>query len=327
MKHYWLFITVLILATNCRKPSEPTKRDLVNVIFRDTVFYDTEPVERRLLAYNVPDGVDVSYSDNIQIGEGVKDAVAIFTLINEKDYWDFFYIRDYYNIKSGEEVLALENDVLKTDPRWRESIIHRAKLTVINSPAPSNPKDFKIVTIQDPKTGKSVNEISEYNGKEKQIVIPHQIEGLAVDGIGVGVFKLSDITSVVLPPTLTYIGKDAFRGCKELSEVKFSEGLTSIGEFAFIGFAAKEIHLPSTLKELGTEVFSQSTSLITVRIDAIKPPAIVISPGKYDGDIGYFFLNPKNNGLKIHVPAGSLADYKLSTNWQYEKDKEFLVEQ
>ncbi len=92
--------------------------------------------------------------------------------------------------------------------------------------------------------GKTITGIaSEISG---DIVIPDGIEKIDDD-----VFKdNTKITGVECPDSLREIGKHAFWGCKNLKDIKFNEGLTSIGVEAFIYTDLESVNLPSTLNFL-----------------------------------------------------------------------------
>ena len=67
-----------------------------------------------------------------------------------------------------------------------------------------------------------------------EVVIPAKHNNKPVTFIASYVFEnKNNITSVVIPDTVTTIGEMAFYGCKNLQTVHFGNGLTSIGELAF----------------------------------------------------------------------------------------------
>ena len=76
-------------------------------------------------------------------------------------------------------------------------------------------------------------------------------------------FKDKDYTNnlqvVILPPSVKTIGKFAFAGCVNLTEIKLSEELVSIGESAFERCMSLEsIELPVKLIEIGESAFASS---------------------------------------------------------------------
>lgn len=74
--------------------------------------------------------------------------------------------------------------------------------------------------------------VSEYCGKDKQIVIPSYYEGYPVVGIESNAFKNSAITSVSIPETVTYIGDYAFYGSK-ITSVTIHKNVTYMGKGVF----------------------------------------------------------------------------------------------
>lgn len=107
-------------------------------------------------------------------------------------------------------------------------------------------------------------EIMGYNGTETNLVIPSQINGYTVVGIG-DLDLLGDDTdtveSVVVPDTVKYIERFAYYPntayyVSSLTKVTLPEGLETIGDNAFASAPGlSEINLPSTLKSIGERAF------------------------------------------------------------------------
>ena len=104
---------------------------------------------------------------------------------------------------------------------------------------------------------------------------------VGLDKIGVGWFQnCSNLTSISLPSTLTKILDDAFNGCTSLTAIEIPENVNQIWGGAFAG----------------------CTSLQTIRVRG-RVPADFFSLTTSD-----FF--PKNEGMKIYVPDGTVDTYK-----------------
>ena len=89
--------------------------------------------------------------------------------------------------------------------------------------------------------GKTITGVaSEVSG---DIAIPDGVEKIADEAFKDNI----KITVVECPDSLCEIGKHAFWGCKNLKDIKFNEGLTSIGVEAFIHTGLESVDLPSTL--------------------------------------------------------------------------------
>ena len=122
---------------------------------------------------------------------------------------------------------------------------------------PSAVFDYRFVT-------EDTIEIMGYNGTETDLVIPSQINGYTVVGIG-DLDLLGDDTdtveSVVVPDTVKYIETFAYYPntayyVSSLTKVTLPEGLETIGDDAFASAPGlSEINLPSTLKSIGERAF------------------------------------------------------------------------
>ena len=59
-----------------------------------------------------------------------------------------------------------------------------------------------------------------YNGSSSSVLIPDTVEGMKVTEIGEGAFENNTtLESIDLPDSITVIGKRAFKGCSNLSEM------------------------------------------------------------------------------------------------------------
>ena len=123
------------------------------------------------------------------------------------------------------------------------------------TPRPENP-DFRYSS-----DGTGIT-IDKYTGTDKDVVIPDTIAGLPVKTIGGASFYESDITSVVMPDSVTAIELAAFRGCRNLESVRFSANLRSIGDTAFSGCTSMTgLDLPGSLTSIGLGSFDGCTGL------------------------------------------------------------------
>lgn len=100
--------------------------------------------------------------------------------------------------------------------------------------------------------------------------IKHAVVCDGITEIGQYVFnKCSNLTSVILPNSVTSIGDYAFRGDNgNLSSVTLPQGLLTIGKYAFRSCSAlTSITLPNTLTSIGDSAF-QSSGLTSITIPA-----------------------------------------------------------
>lgn len=98
------------------------------------------------------------------------------------------------------------------------------------------------------------------------------------------------VTKIVFPKTLKRIPDGPFCHWETLTEVVIPEGITSIVGNAFTGTALREVTLPSTLEQLGKEVFIYCDQLQKVTINHLSTnllnsllnPSYEIPETKYD---------------------------------------------
>ena len=117
-----------------------------------------------------------------------------------------------------------------------------------------------------------------YIGDDTEVTVPATIDGLRVTELGWGLgscfsavadtmtsvtiedgiplinnaaFKnCTALTNVSIPASVTTLGFSAFEGCTSLSEVIFSEGLKSIGRYAFLNTALTSVTLPASVTSI-----------------------------------------------------------------------------
>lgn len=100
-----------------------------------------------------------------------------------------------------------------------------------------------------------------YTGED--ILIPTEIDGILVAGIGEGAFRgRTDIKKVVVEQGVRYITADAFAGCTEIEGLELGEGLLYIGEGAFSSNTKiSEVILPDSVAYVGEYAFAECTNL------------------------------------------------------------------
>ena len=93
-----------------------------------------------------------------------------------------------------------------------------------------------------------------------QLAIPSQVE---LDGVLYSVtrigweafYKCEDLTSVIIPNTVTTIDNHAFGYCKGLKSVSIPNSVTSIGDHAFAYTGLTSINIPNSVTSIGVDVF------------------------------------------------------------------------
>ncbi|MDE6313322.1 MAG: leucine-rich repeat protein [Lachnospiraceae bacterium] len=133
--------------------------------------------------------------------------------------------------------------------------------------------------------------ITEYLGKEQNVIIPSQIEGVQVEVIGSNAFASNDaVVTVVIPKGVTMIEQEAFLNCSNLKSVVIPKGMEDIEKLAFFmcknleqvtigsGVACietntfygcgklKNITLPNSVSEIEDYAFMDCASLTEIAI-------------------------------------------------------------
>ena len=70
--------------------------------------------------------------------------------------------------------------------------------------------------------------------KIKNIIIPNTYNGLPVTAIGKEAFFMTDIRTVIIPNSVTYIDRFAFANCESLLTITIPDSVTQLGSGAFI---------------------------------------------------------------------------------------------
>ena len=138
----------------------------------------------------------------------------------------------------------------------------------------------------------TITDFVEPNEKPYAVVIPDEINGVAVTVIGEGAFEeCVGLKSVTLPETVTELAYRVFWGCSDLESIntehvetigqstfRFCSSLKtlpldsceSIGEHAFYRSGLVTVELPSTLQHIKEGVFLQCKSLETVTAECLR---------------------------------------------------------
>ena len=100
-------------------------------------------------------------------------------------------------------------------------------------------------------------EIKLYSGAAVNVIVPPEIDGVSVTRIGDYAFNEGNLNiyQAVLPDTVKEIGYGCFRG-SYVESVILPEGLVKIDGDAFTYVSMSEFTLPASLKEVGSEAFS-----------------------------------------------------------------------
>ena len=125
------------------------------------------------------------------------------------------------------------------------------------------------------------------------------------------------MTSVIISDGVTSIGEFAFVYCAGLTSVTIPNSVISIGGAAFGMCGLTSIEIPNSVTSIGDYAFAYCINLETVTINATTPPTL-----------GSDAFESTAEGLKIYVPVGSVDTYKTAENWSdyAEKIEAIVVE-
>ena len=92
----------------------------------------------------------------------------------------------------------------------------------------------------------------------ESLVIPDEIDGIAVKGIRGDVFRNTDLECVTLPNSIDTLRGHAFENCHKLREINIPKNLKYIGGHAFDGCEKLErVDFPPTLRFIGGYAFNE----------------------------------------------------------------------
>ena len=110
--------------------------------------------------------------------------------------------------------------------------------------------------------------IDKYTGSNSTVIVPDNIDGYDVTGIGNYAFAgCTNIKDIKLPETLESIGYMAFGNCTGLESIKIPSKVKTIGQNAFWCCSnLKEINLPEGIENIGSDFIKET------KIEKIKIP-------------------------------------------------------
>lgn len=146
------------------------------------------------------------------------------------------------------------------------------------------------------------------------MVLPDGLESI---GLGIPFYSSSsfagciNLKTIQFPPSLKYIGANAFDGCSSLEKISLP-GLDRIDNSAFSGCTSlKEVRIPSTLQNIGDGAFSGCSNLADIYTYTVEP--ISIGQNTFDGNT--------YKSARLWMPTQSYANYYYQTQWgQFDND-------
>jgi len=114
-------------------------------------------------------------------------------------------------------------------------------------------------------------------------------------------YGCTNLTSIIIPDTVSSIGQSAFYGCTSLPSITIPNTVTSIGQSTFSGCTnLMNINIPSGVTSINNSTFSGCTSLVSITI-----PDTVTS-------IGQSAFSGCTNLMNINIPSG-ITNINIST--------------
>lgn len=143
--------------------------------------------------------------------------------------------------------------------------------------------------------------ITAYLGSDRVCVVPREINGLEVERICAGAFRDAELDTVILPPTMMTVEKEAFAGS-----------------------SVREVYLCDSLKYIYNESFAQCSALTTLRINAVTAP--VYSGSYFDAFADkYDWLLSIREERKMVLFSGSSGRYGYVSEMLMEAFPEYRV--
>lgn len=106
-----------------------------------------------------------------------------------------------------------------------------------------------------------------------KLTIPAKIKGFTVTGIREEAFiDCGELTSIVIPNGVTFIGSHAFARCTKLTDITIPNTVDTIETSAFYHCESlTSINIPKSVETIGVSLFCGCTKLKTVTVDSRNP--------------------------------------------------------
>ncbi len=140
------------------------------------------------------------------------------------------------------------------------------------------------------------------------IEIPSTINGESVTSIGSWAFTAIPINSLIIPNSVTSIGRSSFMDCTELTSVNIPNSVTSLGDWAFAYSGISDLVLSENLTSIGVAAFGRNQLPEEKRFIYNRNP---------DSSIDYTSINSfagakKNN---VIIPEGVTTIGESAFDW------------
>ncbi len=131
----------------------------------------------------------------------------------------------------------------------------------------------------------------------KKVVLNEGLKSIGKDAF----FGCRELLEINIPSTVTDIGNAAFCSCEKLSKLTLNEGLQTMGYTVFGGCPIEVILVPSTVKSIGSQCFSNNDVLKELRFLCV------------DAELHKYVIDECPNAT-IYGYAGSTAESVANSN-------------
>lgn len=168
--------------------------------------------------------------------------------------------------------------------------------------------------------GDGAVEITGYSGDATDVVIPNEIDGYKVTGIGMAAFYFgngSKIKSVIIPEGIVSIGSQAFENCRALEKVTLPETLELIDHSAFKDCSSlRNITIPKNVNSIGTDAFYGCSVMTEINVDENNEiyydiDGVLFTSGYSDFMALVYYPDGKHE-KSYHIPEGTAMIYNYS---------------
>ncbi|AMN31153.1 leucine-rich repeat domain-containing protein [Clostridium perfringens] len=164
------------------------------------------------------------------------------------------------NIINASKIM---NDT-EDDNYSKNQIASSENITYPLANTPTNIKKFRYENVN--YKGEDGVKITGYTENSNDVVIPSCINGKKVIGIDEQVFHCKNITSVIIPDGVKFIGDFAFSE-NQLTSLKIPNSVTDIGKYVFRKNKLTSVTIPDNITYISEEAFSEN-QLTSVTIPA-----------------------------------------------------------
>ena len=107
--------------------------------------------------------------------------------------------------------------------------------------------------------------VGDYDAAQERLVIPADLNGYPVTGIGPNAFERCPVGIVALPDTITVIGDWAFYNA-QIDEIVISDSVTEIGICALGNNSFESVTIPAGVRRIGHSAFASCNDLKEVHL-------------------------------------------------------------